>query len=198
MQGEQYLANAREHRLEREASPSLSEAPVCCPTCRVECYANPETGDPILLRLFLNFDDRHDDSGSSMIGSSPVQARTESRAENEELFAIARKAKALTADVKSLNARASVAEVETACTRGLALKEDATKTKAIQAVKVSHGIQHFCTTLRLTFGCKDICRRSHHINQCPSIRPQQRSNDCRTCSPIGRNKTDSKRFEGAG
>ncbi len=46
------------------------------PTCRAECFADAETGRPIIHRLFINFDNE-DGAGagpsSSVAGSSPIK-----------------------------------------------------------------------------------------------------------------------------
>jgi hypothetical protein len=133
-QSAQYLAQAREHRLDRDPSPTLSDAPVLCPTCRTECFADPETGEPALHRLYINYGD---EAGSSQFGSSPVRASTQSRRRETEIMGFARRAKGITEDMKGLNDRSSQQAVDGILSRAEGLRDDAVSAKAIQGVKVN-------------------------------------------------------------
>jgi hypothetical protein len=133
-QSVQYLAQAREHQLDRDPSPSASEAPALCPTCRTEVFADQDTGEPVLHRLYINYGD--DAGGSSQVGSSPVRG-TQSRRRDKEIMGIARRAKGISDDVKNLNIESSQKAVDDLLAKAEGLKDDAVSVKAIQGVKVS-------------------------------------------------------------
>jgi hypothetical protein len=133
-QSTQYLAQAREHRLDRDPSPTLSDAPALCPTCRTEVYADPESGSPVLHRLYINYGD--EGAASSEVGSSPVRP-TQSRKRDNEVMGLARRAKGISEDVKHLNDQSSQQAVDGLLSRAEGLRDDAVSAKAIQGVKVS-------------------------------------------------------------
>lgn len=134
-QSEQYLATAREHRLDRDPSPTLSDAPAFCPSCRTECFADQETGEPALHRLYINFDDGH--GGSSQAGSSPIRPTLSSRREDQEVMGIARRAKGLREEVRGMGHDAKEEDVNGFLKRAEGLKDDAASVKAVQGIKVS-------------------------------------------------------------
>lgn len=62
-QADVYLANAREYRGEELTA---ADAPAECPQCRTECFADPESGEPAIHRLFINWGD--EEAHSSQVG----------------------------------------------------------------------------------------------------------------------------------
>jgi hypothetical protein len=132
-QSVQYLAQAREHRLDRDPSPTLSDAPALCPTCRTEVYADPESGEPVLHRLYINYGD--EGPAGSEVGSSPVRP-TQSRKRDNEVMGLARRAKGISEDVKHLNEQSSQQAVDGLLSRAEGLRDDAVSAKAIQGLKV--------------------------------------------------------------
>lgn len=67
-QADVYLANAREYRGQ---DLTAADAPAECPQCRSECFADPESGEPALHRLFINWGD--EEALSSQV-STPTSA----------------------------------------------------------------------------------------------------------------------------
>jgi len=147
-QSVQYLAQAREHRLDRDPSPTLSDAPAYCPTCRAEVYADPESGEPVLHRLYINYGDEA--GGSSQAGSSPVKSTGQNRKRDSEIMGLARRAKGISEEVKSLNEQSSQQAVDSMLSRAEGLKGDAVSAKAIQGVKVSRALSSAEAQSRLT------------------------------------------------
>lgn len=134
-QSVQYLAQAREHRLDRDPSPTLSDAPALCPSCRTECFADPETGEPTLHRLYINFDDGH--NGSSQAGSSPVRPAASKRNKDAEVMGIARRAKGLREEARGLGNDSTEEDVNGLLIRAEGLRDDAASVKAVQGIKAS-------------------------------------------------------------
>ena len=133
----QYLAQAREHRLDRDPSPTLSDAPALCPTCRSEVYADPESGEPVLHLLYINYGD--EGAASSEVESSPVKP-TQSRKRDNEVMGLARKAKGIGEEVEHLNDQSSQHAVDGLLSRAEGLRDDAVSVKAIQGVKVGPSV----------------------------------------------------------
>ena len=75
------MANAHEHHIELAEADTLAE----CPQCRAECFADPETGEATIHRLYINFDEGGTKNPPS---SSPAKGRRDA-----EVFATAKKAK---------------------------------------------------------------------------------------------------------
>lgn len=110
-QSQAYLAAAREAGIPgRHGSPTLSDAPVECPSCRAECFADPVTGNPIIYRLYITFDGR---SSSVQPASSPLRREVDQQAKRreEEALGLARRAKALTEEVNGLGAESMEEEM---------------------------------------------------------------------------------------
>ncbi|ORY33151.1 hypothetical protein BCR39DRAFT_521480 [Naematelia encephala] len=134
----QYVTNAREHGLQtdRGTTPSPSEAPAECPSCRAECFADPETGEPTIHRLFINFGGEDNFGASSQVGSSPFRATqrpgvSKINAKDREVLGMARRARGLGEEVKALNAESTQEDVEGMLARAGRLKEDVVSDKAI-------------------------------------------------------------------
>ncbi|WWC91195.1 uncharacterized protein L201_006137 [Kwoniella dendrophila CBS 6074] len=141
-QAERYLASAREQGMNgRYASPTISDAPAICPSCRTECFANPETGQPMLYRLFIDLDSNSQNDNSSMIGSSPILSSRTIRKSNEEeqrekeVLNLARRAKNLTEEVKSLNADSIDEDMDGMTRRSETLVNDMVNVKTLTTVK---------------------------------------------------------------
>ncbi|WVO22412.1 uncharacterized protein IAS62_003742 [Cryptococcus decagattii] len=110
-QSQAYLTAAREAGIPgRHGSPTLSDAPVECPSCRAECFADPVTGNPIIYRLYITFDGR---SSSVQPASSPLRREVDQQAKRreEEALGFARRAKALTEEVNGLGAESMEEEM---------------------------------------------------------------------------------------
>ncbi|KIR52178.1 hypothetical protein I315_05471 [Cryptococcus gattii Ru294] len=110
-QSQAYLAAAREAGIPgRHGSPTLSDAPVECPSCRAECFADPVTGNPIIYRLYITFDGR---SSSVQPASSPLRREVDQEAKRreEEALRLARRAKNLTEEVNGLGAESMEEEM---------------------------------------------------------------------------------------
>ena len=119
---------------------TTADAPALCPSCREECYANPETGEVGLIRLFFASEDRMDGS-SQMAGSSPVRPMPKAdKVASGELMGLARRAKNIAADVAGFECETDKKRVDGMLDRAEALTRDVASAKAIQAVKVSLGI----------------------------------------------------------
>lgn len=115
---------------------TIADAPALCPSCREECFADPDTGEVKLTRMFFAAEDRME--GSSQIGSSPVRPTPSSnKVASAELMGLARRAKTITEDMASLDCDASKTRVDGSLDRAEALSHDVASAKAIQAVKVS-------------------------------------------------------------
>ncbi|KAK6906046.1 hypothetical protein L486_06389 [Kwoniella mangroviensis CBS 10435] len=134
-QSEQYLAGARDQGLDgRYGSPSLSDAPAECPTCRTECFADPETGQPSIHRLFIDFGvNEHSNMGSSPPPSS--QSSKYFSKKGKEVLGLARRAKGIREEVKGLNAESEDDEMEGMIRRGEGLTEDLVGIKVLDTVQ---------------------------------------------------------------
>ena len=115
----------------------MSDAPNECPTCRAECFADPETGEPSVHRLFIHFGEEAG-LASSQIGSSPAKWRSTQGSKEKEMLGLARRAKGLAEEVKGLNERSQEEEVEGMLRRAENLSKDAVSAKALAGVKVGH------------------------------------------------------------
>ncbi|KAL7421278.1 hypothetical protein Q5752_004163 [Cryptotrichosporon argae] len=137
---------------EREWNPraQLSDAPAECPTCRAECFANDDTGEPAVYRLYINFGDDGMPAGPSSgtgAGSSPVrptqtQTQTQTQANrkgkgraDQEVLALARRAKALVRDVEGYGPESMENDVKRAIGRVSSLVEDSLSSKAAAGFK---------------------------------------------------------------
>ncbi|WVF65543.1 hypothetical protein IAT40_000271 [Kwoniella sp. CBS 6097] len=148
-QSDQYLAQAREHGIEgRHGSPSLSDAPAECPTCRAECYADPETGQPSIHRLYIDWGGVLDNAPShTQAGSSPVRSMHASGSgslmrnsiKDREILGLARRAKGVTEEAKGLGADSQDEEMDGMLKRASDLEKDFVSIKALEAVKTYIG-----------------------------------------------------------
>lgn len=136
-QSQAYLAAAREAGVPgRHGSPTLSDAPVECPSCRAECFADPETGNPIIHRLYITFDGR---SSSVQPASSPLRRDIDRQAKRreEEALSLAKRAKMLTEEVAGLGAESKEEEMEGMIKRTEGLVKDLElSAKAASGIKV--------------------------------------------------------------
>lgn len=124
----------------RGESPSMDDAPAECPQCRAECYADPETGQPILHRLFINFGEPEGATQPSQTQSSPATQRWSRRETLDGTgMGIARRAKGVGAEIESLGATSTEDEVAGALRRVETLQTDAValSAKTSTALKVS-------------------------------------------------------------
>lgn len=133
----QYASVARENR---GHSPTLSEAPAECPTCRTECFADTETGQPIIHRLFINFGTDNPSSSTQQPSSSPVRWAEERNSgggkKDKEVMGLARRARAMTREVERLSPESLEDVVGEALKRADGLKEELVSAKALKAIKV--------------------------------------------------------------
>ncbi|WWC73079.1 uncharacterized protein I206_107044 [Kwoniella pini CBS 10737] len=156
-QSEQYLAAAREQGIDgRFGSPTLSDAPAECPSCRAECFADPETGQPSIHRLFIDFDNIFDNNNNSIIGSSPppsskMDKKGKGNAKEEEFLNLARRAKGIREEVKGLNAESTEEHMEGMIRRGENLVMDLIGIQVLDTVKnYIEGLTKEIKTLRKT------------------------------------------------
>ncbi|KAK4684532.1 TRAF-interacting protein, partial [Tremellales sp. Uapishka_1] len=112
-------------------SISLNDVPIECPSCRSEVFGDPETGEPIIHRLFINFEDNEAES-SSQPASSPAKL-------DIQVLGLARRAKEITAEVEGVNSNMREEEALGIVSRGETLKEDIVSTKAMNAIKTYVG-----------------------------------------------------------
>ncbi|OCF39780.1 hypothetical protein I317_06444 [Kwoniella heveanensis CBS 569] len=144
-QSDQYLAQAREHGIEgRHGSPTLSDAPAECPTCRAECYADPETGQPSIHRLYIDWGGVLDNVPSqSQVRSSPVRSMhagagsgsMRTSVKDKEILGLARRAKGVAEEAKNLGAESNDEEMQGMLKRAGDLEKDCVSVKALEAVK---------------------------------------------------------------
>ena len=143
-QSVQYLNNARAQTLRRRGeSPSASDAPNECPTCRTECFADPETGEPNIHRLFIHFGDGDGVGSSSQVGSSPMRCtdkvvgrKGKDKAMEGEVMAMARKARHLMGEINGLSADSSAERLDGVLSRLDSVKDHSVSEKAISGLRV--------------------------------------------------------------
>ena len=117
--------------------PTVSDAPVECPTCRKECFANPDTGEPSVHRLFINLGGESSDAGNTnQINSSPASVHRKNKGKEKEAMGMARRARDLEEQVKGLNGESRHFDVLSVTQRAEALQDDMVSDKALSAVKV--------------------------------------------------------------
>ena len=134
-QADQYLANLRDSGVvhARGESPSISDCPAECPTCRTECFADPETGEPEVHRLFVNFKEI---DASSQIGSSPVREKTGRSDGDHEILGFARRARDMEVEASKWTVDEDEIEVLGVLRRGEALVGEIGSSKASEALRV--------------------------------------------------------------
>ncbi|WVR09055.1 hypothetical protein IAU60_006116 [Kwoniella sp. DSM 27419] len=166
-QSQQYVANAREHGMGgRDGSPSLSDAPAECPSCRTECFADPETGEPSIHRLFIDWGGVLDSvpSSSAHPSSSPAPTR---KVRDREILGLAKRAKALTAEASDLGAESKQDDWRGMVTRTEGLIQDAVSLKALSSV------QAYITGLKVSLDQLHARLESDSLN--PELRLQNRA-----------------------
>ncbi|KAK8844040.1 hypothetical protein IAR55_006834 [Kwoniella newhampshirensis] len=127
----QYLNAAREQGVQgRHGSPSLSDAPAECPSCRAECFADPETGEPTIHRLFIDFGNAA--GTASQAGSSPVKS---TKGKDKEVMGLARRARGVAEEVNGLSAESEEEDMQGMLRRSEGLAEDLVSVKALNGVK---------------------------------------------------------------
>lgn len=140
IQSDQYVAQALEQGM---WSPIAGDAPAECPQCRTECFADEETGKPMLHRLFINFGS--DDGGmlasSQHPPSSPAPGPSTQRwgrSSDAAAMGLARRARNLANEVDGFTAESDEANVRGTLRRAETLAADgqAMSSKAGQALKV--------------------------------------------------------------
>lgn len=120
---------------------TTADAPALCPSCREECFADADTGQVNLIRLFFATEDRNDGS-SQMAGSSPVRPTHKTdKVASVELMGLARRAKGITADFATFDCETGRKHVDGALNRAEEMTKDVASAKAVQAVKVSLDVQ---------------------------------------------------------
>lgn len=123
MQTNQYLARMREQGVRfRDESPTADDAPAECPSCRTEVFADPETGEPLLHRLYINFGD----ASSSTQAPSSSPATQKYRSIDAAGLGIARRARGLGTEIESLSANTYEEDMNGALRRAETLQADAT------------------------------------------------------------------------
>lgn len=146
-QSQAYIAQQREQG-HRASSPSVSEAPAECPTCRAECYADQDTGNPQIHRLYINFGDGATAGGSSQVGSSPVRTPWKDRSKGKgregradaEVMGWAKRARGISVEVRDLAEEGKEVgedDIGGVLRRAEALKEDLISQKAVEGIRVS-------------------------------------------------------------
>lgn len=131
-----YLDTERQHGDYRDSSPHPSEAPTECPTCRQECFLT-EDGKYDTKRLYINWGEQ---DGSSMAGSSPVRAtptQTRRGTGPSEVMLLARRAKALGAEVGDMSADSQPEDIKGLQRRAEGLKRDLEDLKGVEGIRVS-------------------------------------------------------------
>jgi hypothetical protein len=129
-----------------------------CPTCRTECFADGETGEPSIHRLFINFGEEGDrsryDANSSEVGSSPIRGawtgrdsdrdkgkgKGKEKEKEKEVIGLARRARNIGEEVKDLRATSGEGEVNGMLRRAEGLRDDVISDKALSAIKVSNDV----------------------------------------------------------
>ncbi|WVN88039.1 uncharacterized protein L203_103238 [Cryptococcus depauperatus CBS 7841] len=157
-QSEAYIAAARSTGIPgRHGSPTLSDAPVECPSCRAECFANPETGEPLIHRLFITFDGS---SSSVGLSSSPITStfNRKGKRKEQEIFGLARRAKGLAEEVKDLNASSTDEDVQRMLNRADTLAEDLE-----MSAKASSGIKTYAEGLTAAINKLRASLESHPL-----------------------------------
>lgn len=118
----------------------MEEAPAECPTCRTECFADAETGEPQIHRLFINFGEGlgyGEGPSSSQAGSSPAKGWAQGKGKDREVLGLARRARGLGEEARGIKAESTEEEVEGFLRRADGLKGDLISEKALTGVKVS-------------------------------------------------------------
>ncbi|WWD21304.1 hypothetical protein CI109_105788 [Kwoniella shandongensis] len=129
----QYLNAARDQGVQgRHGSPSLSDAPAECPSCRTECFADPETGEPTIHRLYIDFGNAA--ASSSQAGSSPVVSKSW-KGKEREFLGLARRAKGVAEGVRGLGGESEEEHMEGMLRRAEGLADDLVSVKALNGIK---------------------------------------------------------------
>lgn len=116
-------------------SSTLADAPAVCPACRAECFADPETGDPAVHRLFINFTAE----GKVLPQSSPHVPSSPSvrwRSADKDVLGMARRARGLAAELDAAGAESHEDDVRGTLRRAEALRADAVSSRAAEGFKV--------------------------------------------------------------
>ena len=125
----------RPRQPDHEEPITADDAPALCPSCRKECYADADTGEVSLTRLYFAMEDGAD--ASSQIGSSPVRPPARSNKQvDRELMGLAKRAKEIGAEFSGYDCEVDALSASTSLRRAETLIEDAASAKAILAVKV--------------------------------------------------------------
>lgn len=120
---------------------SLADSPAECPECRTECFADPESGEPAVHRLYINFTAADGNMSftqapsSQHPPSSPSTARW--RSADKDVMSLARRARGLANELDALSAESVEDDVRGTLRRAEGLRVDAVSAKAAEGFKVS-------------------------------------------------------------
>lgn len=129
---------------------STADAPAECPECRTECFADPETGDPAVHRLFINF--TNGDGSMSFAHPSSSQAPPSSpsqrwKSADKDVLGFARRARGLAAELDAQTAESVEEDVKGTLKRAETLRADVVSAKAAEGFKVSRDSTRSLATL---------------------------------------------------
>lgn len=125
-----------------DASPA--DAPAECPECRTECFADPETGDPAVHRLFINFTNPDGNTSFTQPPSSqhvPSSPSVRWRSADKDVLGLARRARGLGAEIEAYSAESHEEDVRGTLRRAEGLRADAVSAKAAEGFKVRRKLQ---------------------------------------------------------
>jgi hypothetical protein len=118
---------------------SVADAPAECPQCRAECYADHETGEPAIHRLFINFT-----ADGKMLSQAPPSSQhvpsspsIRWKSADKDILGMARRARGLVAELDTAGPESHEDDVQGTLRRVEALKADAVSSKAAEGFKVS-------------------------------------------------------------
>ncbi|BEJ15761.1 hypothetical protein CspHIS471_0503660 [Cutaneotrichosporon sp. HIS471] len=131
-QANAYLAQM----VDQGAAVTIADAPAECPECRAECFADPETGEPAVHRLYINFTG----DGRSMLQAQSSQHVPSSpsmrwRSADKMVMGLARRARGVAAELDAAGADSHEDDVRGALRRAEALHADAVSSKAAEGFK---------------------------------------------------------------
>ncbi|BEJ00473.1 hypothetical protein CcaverHIS631_0503300 [Cutaneotrichosporon cavernicola] len=131
-QANAYLAQM----VDQGAAVTIADAPAECPECRAECFADPETGEPAVHRLYINFS--RDERSMSQAQSSqhvPSSPSMRWRSADKMVLGLARRARGVAAELDAAGPDSHEDDVRGALRRAEALRADAVSSKAAEGFK---------------------------------------------------------------
>ncbi|GMK55848.1 hypothetical protein CspeluHIS016_0209040 [Cutaneotrichosporon spelunceum] len=118
------------------ASVTVAEAPAECPECRSECYADPETGEPAIHRLYINFTaDGRSMSQVQLSQHIPSSPSMRCRSADKAVLGMARRARGVAAELDAAGAESNEDDVHGALRRAESLRVDVVSSKAAEGFK---------------------------------------------------------------